>query len=266
MRAILIFLFFINICHAYSQDLNNNYLTNKANRLCENGRRTLLHSDFSGDSLFALFRNNKPILAHYDKELWLISNNLSKIFQFGNAIEYKLSPNNRFIALIDYLSLSADTIDSTIFKIFDLKNNKIVVNRIITDYAESGSPIIYDWSKNSNLFYFQVVGVQCVGGIYVYETNTNSLKVYNLPWFGGCYDYSINTDKKQLLYSDYILPIDGPPLADTTKLHLIIYDFETGEKKIIKENLGKDFNAKWIDANTFEYYDAKLKQRITKKI
>jgi hypothetical protein len=67
------------------------------------------------------------------------------------------------------------------------------------------------------------------------------------------------------LYSDYRVLIDDKPKGKI-RTNLYIYNFVNKEQNIVNTNIDTDFNAKWINNDSIEYYSTKAQNAIKEYI
>ncbi len=103
--------------------------------------------------------------------------------------------------------------------------------------------------------------------VWIYNLPKESIDKYDLP--NGCFQFDLNFDHYLILYSDSNYAsgdIEVPlPPNDSGKIKLNIMNLLTKENKLIKQNIGIDFNPRFIDNDYIEIFDSNVKRRIKLK-
>ncbi len=185
-------------------------------------------------------------------EVWKFTNKDSKLIIAANfMLSFKVSPDNKLLAFTDKIVriISIDGKNET-----NLTNVSTIESMLF----------IYGWSSDSKLIWFYRDWPTCfIDSIFSYNMITHIILCYPNP--KDYCEFSINTDKSLILYSDF--PTGCSADKDEIDLskslfYLYLLDFKTNEQKLIRQNVGKAFSPAWIGKDTCEYFDVESNKRI----
>ncbi len=226
--------------------------------------RTIDPSNPGGNPQYELWRYNNVITTETVGGPQVVKWVGTKLYSSEFSIDFKVSPNEKYIAIItnDGNDLIFTDAEGNEIRKYDAKGLGYIDeqgNPLGFDFFTSGYVSGLGWSADEGEFWGQLTPGMVGDAEPIYKIDTQSWKItkYNFPSFPNPSEWDFNMPKRKIAYSNCPLTLDSYSADEFNeskqKVNLYIYDIETGTQQIIESATAKCFEPKWLRSDIIEY-------------
>jgi uncharacterized protein len=227
------------------------------------------------DSIKGVRDDGSPITSPWTDELWRfhLGKEGQKIFE-AQGLDFRVSPKGDLIAVIQedklvFLDPTGKAVHGTDFA---QMGKDIDCDKFHGAHGDAG-PHMWKWSKDGSEFWGSIECLYVTARFFKIDVPSWKLTVYRRTdtsegaekgWPSN--ELDLDPDSRKVAYSDYPFIFDVETEEEFRKsrrrVHLYVYDLETGLDRLMATSTAKEFKPEWLDAYLLEYNDPSGKNRI----